>query len=66
MATQRLPHPHVPHLHVPHPHVPHPHVDVDEHPWRAFPIAIAAIIVFAAVFIVVCFAIAKAVTGHAY
>jgi len=59
MATSHLPHPHMPHLHVPHAHV-------DEHPWRAFPIAIGTIIVMAAIFIVVCFAIAKAVTGHAY
>jgi hypothetical protein len=59
MATSHLPHPHMPHLHVPHAHV-------DEHPWRAFPIAIGTIFVIAAIFIVVCFAIAKAVTGHAY
>ncbi len=59
MATRHLPHPHVP-----HPHVPHAHVD--EHPWRAFPIALALIVVLAVLFILACFAIAKLVTGHAY
>jgi hypothetical protein len=50
--------------HVPHPHVPH--ADLDAQPWRAFPIAIATIVLFATFFIILCFAIAKAVTGHAY
>ena len=61
MATHHLPHPHVP-----HPHVPHPHVELDEHPWRAFPIALGLIVVLAAILIVASFAIAKAVTGQAY
>ena len=61
MATHHLPHPHVP-----HPHVPHPHVELNEHPWRAFPIALGLIVVLAAILIVASFAIAKAVTGHAY
>ena len=61
MATHRLPHPHVPHA-----HVLHPHVDVDEHPWRALPIALAVIVVLAVVLIVASFAISKALAGHAY
>jgi hypothetical protein len=59
MATRHLQHPHVP-----HPSVPHAHLD--ERPWRAFPIAMVTIVLFATVFIILCFAIAKAVTGHAY
>lgn len=65
MAT-RLPHPHVLHLHGPHAHVPHPRVDVNEHPWRALPIAIALIVVLAAVLIVVSFVLSKALVGQAY
>jgi hypothetical protein len=61
MATHRLPHPHVPHA-----HVPHPHVDVNEHPWRALPIALGVIVVLAVVLIVVSFALSKAIAGHAY
>lgn len=61
MASHRLSHPHVP-----HPHVPHPHVDVDEHPWRALPIALVVIVVLAVVLIVASFAISKALAGHAY
>ncbi len=55
-------------LHLPKLRAPHPHVEprFDEHPWRVLPVALLAIVVFAAVLIVVCFAIAKAVTGHAY
>ena len=64
MANRHLPHPHVPHAHVPHPHVPHPHVE--EHPWRAFPIALGIIVVLAVVLIVASFAISKAITGRAY
>lgn len=52
--------------HLPHPHVPHPHVDLDEHPWRAFPITIALIAVLAVILIIASFAITKAVTGRAY
>ena len=54
---------HMPRLHAPHPHV---HPGFDEHPWRVLPIALVAIVIFAAVLIVVSFAISKAVTGHAY
>lgn len=54
MATHHLPHPHV------------LHVDLDEHPWRAFPITIGLIVLLAVILIVASFAIAKAVTGHAY
>jgi hypothetical protein len=54
------------HLHLPHAHVPHPHVDVDEHPWRALPIALTVIVILAAILIVGSFAISKALTGHAY
>jgi hypothetical protein len=57
---------HMPHPHVPHPHAPHPHAGFDEHPWRALPFALVAIVVFAAVLIVVSFAISKAVAGRAY
>jgi len=66
MATHRLPHPHVHGAHLPHPHVPHPHVDVNEHPWRALPIALGLIVVLAAVLIVVSFALSKAIAGQAY
>jgi len=52
--------------HLPHPHVPHPHVELNEHPWRAFPIALALIVVLAVILIIASFAIAKAVTGQAY
>ena len=54
--------------HLTWPHVPHPHVHpgFDEHPWRVLPIALLGIVIFATVFIVVSFAISKAVTGHAY
>jgi len=64
MAT----HLHVPHPHVPHPQVPHPHLDldVDEHPWRALPLALTMIVILAVILIVVCFALSKALTGHAY
>ncbi|MCW2976215.1 MAG: hypothetical protein JWM06_1496 [Actinomycetia bacterium] len=54
------------HLHLPHAHVPHPHVEVDEHPWRALPIALTVIVILAAILIVGSFAISKALTGHAY
>lgn len=56
------------HLHLPHPHVPHPHIGlhVDEHPWRALPIALVVIVFLAAVLIIASFAISKALTGHAY
>jgi hypothetical protein len=54
------------HLHLPHAHVPHPHVDVDEHPWRALPIALTVIVILAVILIVGSFAISKALTGHAY
>ena len=53
----------MPRLHAPHPHV---HPDFDEHPWRTLPIALVAIVIFAAVLIVVSFEISKAVTGRAY
>jgi len=52
--------------HLPHPQVPHPHVDLDEHPWRAFPITIGVIVVLAVILIVASFALTKAVTGRAY
>jgi hypothetical protein len=54
------------HLRLPHAHVPHPHVDVDEHPWRALPIALTVIVILAVILIVGSFAISKALTGHAY
>jgi hypothetical protein len=41
-------------------------VDVDEHPWRALPIALVVIVVLAVVLIVASFAISKALAGHAY
>ena len=48
--------------------MPHPHVDlhVDEHPWRALPIALTVIVILAAILIIGSFAISKALTGHAY
>jgi hypothetical protein len=52
------------HLHLPHAHVPHPHVD--EHPWRALPIALTVIVILATILIIGSFAISKALTGHAY
>jgi hypothetical protein len=61
MASQRLLHPHLPHA-----HVPHPHVDLDEHPWRALPLTLGTIFVLAVLLMVACFAIAKALVGHAY
>lgn len=61
MASHRLPQPHLP-----HPHVPHPHVEVDAHPWRALPIALGVIAFLTVVLIIASFAIAKALTGHAY
>lgn len=54
------------HMHLPHAHVPHPHVDVEDHPWRALPIAMIVIAILAALLIVASFAISKAFTGHAY
>jgi hypothetical protein len=56
------------HLHLPHAHVPHPHVDldVDEHPWRALPLALIMIVILAVILIGVSFALSKALTGHAY
>ena len=55
-------------LHMPRPHAPHPHVHpgLDEHPWRALPIALAVIVVLAVVLIVVSFALSKAIAGQAY
>ncbi len=55
-------------LHVHRPHVPHLHADpgFDEHPWRMLPVLLASLVVFAAVLTFLTFAIAKAVTGHAY
>jgi hypothetical protein len=46
--------------------MPHPHVELNEHPWRAFPIALGLIVVLAVIHIVASFAISKAITGHAY
>ena len=59
------------HVHRPHdlhPHLPHPHVDpgFDEHPWRMVPVTLGTIVLLATVLIVVCFEVAKALTGHAY
>ena len=56
------------HVHRPHPHVPHPHVDPDfgRHPWRMVPVALASLVLLVVVVIFLTFAIAKAVTGHAY
>ncbi|HEV7133312.1 MAG TPA: hypothetical protein VGN27_06230 [Gaiellaceae bacterium] len=54
------------HMHLPHAHVPHPHVAVDEHPWRALPIALGVIVLLAILLIAGSFAISKALTGHAY
>jgi hypothetical protein len=55
-------------LHLPRPHAPHPHVDpgLDEHPWRALPLALALIVALAVVLIVASFALSKAIAGHAY
>ncbi len=55
-------------LHLPRPHAPHPHVQagLDEHPWRALPIALALIVLLAAVLMVASFAISKAIAGRAY
>jgi hypothetical protein len=55
-------------LHLPRPHAPHPHVHpgLEEHPWRALPIALGLIVVLAAVLIVVSFALSKAIAGRAY
>jgi hypothetical protein len=54
------------HMHLPHAHVPHPHVDVDEHPWRALPIALTMIVILAIILIAVCFELSKAFSGQAY
>ena len=54
------------HPHVPHPHAPHLHADFDEHPWRTLPVALVVIVLFAAVLIVVSFALSKAIAGRAY
>jgi hypothetical protein len=56
------------HLHLPHARVPHPHVElaVDEHPWRALPIALTTIVILAVVLIAVCFELSKAFSGQAY
>ena len=51
-------------LHVPHPHAPHAHIE--EHPWRALPIALGLIVVLAVLLIVVSFALSKWLTGPAY
>jgi hypothetical protein len=51
-------------LHVPHPHAPHPHIE--EHPWRALPIALGLIVALAIVLILVSFALSKWLTGAAY
>jgi hypothetical protein len=53
-------------LHLPHAHVPHPHVDLDEHPWRALPLALTMIVILAIILIAVSFELSKAFTGHAY
>ncbi len=55
--------PHALHAHLPHPHV---HPGFDEHPWRMLPVTLGTIVVLVALLIVVCFEIAKALTGHAY
>jgi hypothetical protein len=51
-----------------HPHLPHPHVhpDFDRHPWRMVPAALGVIVLLAALLIIVCFEVAKVLTGHAY
>lgn len=54
------------HMHLPHAHVPHPHVDVDEHPWRALPIALTMIVILAIILIAVCFELSKVFSGQAY
>ncbi len=59
------------HVHRPHdlhPHLPHPHVHpgFDEHPWRMVPFTLGTIVLLVTVLIVVCFAVAKALTGRAY
>jgi hypothetical protein len=59
-----VPHPHVPHLQGPHLHVGSPHIE--EHPWRALPIALGMILILAVVLIVVSFALSKWLTGNAY
>jgi hypothetical protein len=53
-------------LHVPHGHPHAPHPDYEHHPWRLLPTALAAIVVFAALFIVISFALAKGLGGSAY
>ncbi len=59
---------HVRRPYAPHPHLPHLHVEsgFDEHPWRMLPVLLASLVLLATVLIVLTFAIAKAVTGHAY
>jgi hypothetical protein len=53
-------------LHVPHGHPHAPHPDYEHHPWRLLPTALAAIVVFAALFIVNSLALAKWLGGSAY
>jgi hypothetical protein len=55
-------------LHMPRAHVPHPHVHprFEEHPWRVLPVALFVILLLSVALIGASFAIAKAVTGHAY
>lgn len=53
-------------LHVPHPHPHAPHPDYETHPWRLLPTALVAIVLFAALFIAVSFALSKWLTGNAY
>ena len=59
------------HVHRPHdlhPHLPHPHVHpgFDEHPWRMVPVTLGTIVLLVTVLIVVCFEVAKTLTGRAY
>jgi len=53
-------------LHVPHPHPHAPRPDYEGHPWRLLPTALVAIVLFAALFIAVSFALSKWLTGTAY
>lgn len=55
-------------LHVPHPH-PHAHApqpDFEHHPWRLLPTLLVTLVLFAALFIGVSFAVAKWLSGNAY
>ncbi|HET8529241.1 MAG TPA: hypothetical protein VFL60_10040 [Gaiellaceae bacterium] len=53
-------------LHVPHPHPHAPQPDFEHHPWRLLPTLLVTLVLFAALFIGVSFAVAKWLSGNAY